>query len=214
MRRLPQTSSYSYPRVAVIRIDVHPAREIQPTRHMLSMLSPRMAHDHTYLTWSTYSNLSYSRQQIWTDPLHLRRRDPDTIHSTTAIRSAGPNPASLPQQPKNSGEKSTPVDNWLLGLPGPYHWHAIGTFNTCSRGPTERSLINTGRGYNLGGAGLPHTHSPTFTTSCPHFALMAPPGLHFNHIFGKDHSAEILRNLWPPRGLSTTQPSTVAYIYA
>jgi hypothetical protein len=91
------------------------------------------------------------------------------------------------------GEKSTPVDNWLLGLPGPYHQHTIGTFNTCSRGPTERSLIDTGEGYNLGGAGLPHTHSPTFPTSCPHFSLMAPPCLHFNHSFAKDQRVEALR---------------------
>jgi hypothetical protein len=80
-------------------------------------------------------------------------------------------------------EKSqAPVDNRLLGLSGPYHRHVIGTFNTCSRGPTKWSLINTGGGYNLGGAGLPHTHSPTFPTNCPHFPLMAPPSLHFNQI--------------------------------
>jgi hypothetical protein len=97
----------------------------------------------------------------------------------------GPYPASLPQHPKSSVEKSTPVDNRLLGLPGPYHRHAIGTFNTCSRGPTEWSLIDTGGGYNLEGAGLPHTHSPTFPTSCPHFPLMALLGLHFNQILAK-----------------------------
>jgi hypothetical protein len=130
------------------------------------------------------------------------------------IRSTGPYPASLPQPPKSSEEKSTPVDNRLLGLPGPYHRHAIGTFNTCSRGPTEQSLTDTGGGYNLGGAGLPHTHSPTFPTSCPHFPLIAPPGLHFNQILAKDQSVEFLKNLWPPRGLSTTRASTVAYIYA
>jgi hypothetical protein len=33
-----------------------------------------------------------------------------------------------------SGEKPTFYDNRLLGLPGSYLWHAIGTFNTCSRG--------------------------------------------------------------------------------
>jgi hypothetical protein len=37
------------------------------------------------------------------------------------------------------------------------HQHAIGTFNTCSRGPTHWSLTDTGGDYNLGGAGLPHT---------------------------------------------------------
>jgi hypothetical protein len=34
----------------------------QPTRHMLSTLSPHMVQDRTYLTWSTYSNLLHSRQ--------------------------------------------------------------------------------------------------------------------------------------------------------
>jgi hypothetical protein len=53
------------------------------------------------------------------------------------------------------GKSQAPVDNRLLVLPSPYHRHAIGTFNTCSRGPTERSLIDTDRGYNLGGAGFP-----------------------------------------------------------
>jgi hypothetical protein len=47
-------------------------------------------------------------------------------------------------------------------------------------GPTERSLTDTGGGYNLEGAGLPHIHSPTFPTSCLPFPLMAPPGLYFN----------------------------------
>jgi hypothetical protein len=62
------------------------------------------------------------------------------------------------------------------------HQHAIGTFNTCSRGPTHRSLINTGGGYNLGSAGLPHTHSLTFSISCLHFLLRAPPGLQFHQV--------------------------------
>jgi hypothetical protein len=76
------------------------------------------------------------------------------------------------------GKSQAPVDNRLLGLRGPYHRHAIGTFNTCSRGPTERSLIDTSGGYNLGGAGLPHTNSPTFLISCPHFPLMTQPDLY------------------------------------
>jgi hypothetical protein len=81
--------------------------KIRPIRHTFSTLSPRMLYDHTYLTRSTYSNLSYSHQQIWIDPLHSRRRAPDSIHSRTDIRSVGPYPASLPQQPKSSGEKSS-----------------------------------------------------------------------------------------------------------
>jgi hypothetical protein len=81
-------------------------------------------------------------------------------------------------------------------------------------GPTERSLIDTGGGYNLEGVGFPHIHSPTFPTSCLLFPLVAPPGLHFNQTLAKDQGVEFLKNLWPPRGLSTTRPSTIAYIYA
>jgi hypothetical protein len=44
--------------------------------------------------------------------------------------------------------KPPSVDGKLLGLPGPYHRYAIGTFNTCWQGPTHRSLTNTGGGYN------------------------------------------------------------------
>jgi hypothetical protein len=80
------------------------------------------------------------------------------------------------------GKSQASVDSRLLGLPGLYHRHVIGTFNTCSRWPTEWSLIDTGRGYNLRGAGLPCTHSPTFPTSCPHFPLVAPPDLQFNQV--------------------------------
>jgi hypothetical protein len=41
------------------------------------------------------------------------------------------------------------ADDRLLGLPGPYHLHVIGTFNTCSRVPTPRSLTDTGGGYHI-----------------------------------------------------------------
>jgi hypothetical protein len=114
----------------------------------------------------------------------------------------------------SSGESQTPINSRLLGLPSPYHWQAIGTFNTCSWGPTEQSLTDTDGGYNLKYAGLPHTHSPTFPTSCLPFPLVAPPGLQFNQFPAFTPSAEFLKILWPPRGVSTTQPSTVSYIYA
>jgi hypothetical protein len=57
----------------------------------------------------------------------------------------------------SSRESQTSINSKLLGLSGPYHKHAIGTFNTCLRGPTERSLIDTGRGYNIEGVGFPRT---------------------------------------------------------
>jgi hypothetical protein len=90
----------------------------------------------------------------------------------------------------SSGESQTSSNSRLLGLSGPYHRHAIGAFNTCSWGSTERSLTDTGGGYNLEGADLSHTHSPTFPTSCLPFPLMAPPGLQFNQVLAFTPSAE------------------------
>jgi hypothetical protein len=75
------------------------------------------------------------------------------------------------------GVKPPYVDNQLLGLPGPYHRHAIGTFNTYSRGPTHQSLTNTGGGYNLGGAGFPHITSRPAQPAISPFHLRAPPSL-------------------------------------
>jgi hypothetical protein len=57
---------------------------------------------------------------------------------------------------KQWGQSQPSVDGQLLGLSGPYVWHAIGTFNTYSKGPTHRSLTDTGGGYNLGGADFPY----------------------------------------------------------
>jgi hypothetical protein len=77
----------------------------------------------------------------------------------------------------SSGDKTTPVDVRLLGLLGLYHQHDIGTFNTCSRGPTHWSLIDTSGGYSLEGTGFPHTTlRPSQPTVSP-FHLRAPPDL-------------------------------------
>jgi hypothetical protein len=40
------------------------------------------------------------------------------------------------------GLSQAPLDDLLLGSPGPFHQHAIGTFNTCSRVSTPRSLTD------------------------------------------------------------------------
>jgi hypothetical protein len=90
--------------------------------------------------------------------------------------SFSPNPAI-----EAVGLSQVSVDDKLLGLPGPYHQHAIGTFNTCSQGRTHRSLTDTVGGYNLGDADLPHhtlrPSQPTVSTFHPR----APSGLQFNH---------------------------------
>jgi hypothetical protein len=88
---------YSYPRVTTIRIDIHHIRE-NPT-NMFSTLGPRMALDHMYLTWSTYSNLSWVTDRFGWIPLLLRKMTPYTIHNTPADRSVGPYLISLPSKP-------------------------------------------------------------------------------------------------------------------
>jgi hypothetical protein len=44
----------------------------------------------------------------------------------------------------------------------PYHRHAIGTFNTCSRVSTPRSLTDTDRGYHIESLRIATTLSPPF----------------------------------------------------
>jgi hypothetical protein len=51
------------------------------------------------------------------------------------------------------------VATQLHQLTGPVYQHSIDKFNACSRGSTHRSLTDTGRGNNLGGASFPH-HTP------------------------------------------------------
>jgi hypothetical protein len=74
---------------------------------------------------------------------------PDYIPNTSADPSMGSHPVSLILSTKEVvGLSQTFVDSRPLGLSGLYHQHAIGTFNTCSLGPTHRSLTDTGGGYN------------------------------------------------------------------
>jgi hypothetical protein len=62
----------------------------------------------------------------------------------------------------SSNERQISVDSRLLGLLGPYHQYAIGTFNTCSRVSTPRSLTNTGGGYHIENVGIVIALSPPF----------------------------------------------------
>jgi hypothetical protein len=86
---------------------------------------------------------------------------------------------SLTTANKTVGKRQAFIDNQLVGLLGPYHWHAIYTFNTCSWGPTHRSLTDTGGDYSLEGTGFPHTTpQPSQLTVSP-LHLRAPLGLQF-----------------------------------
>jgi hypothetical protein len=76
----------------------------------------------------------------WAVPLLLRKWAPDTIHSMPADQLMGPYPVSLPSQPmKQWWQSQASVDSRLVGLLSSYHQHAIGMFNTYSRGHTERT---------------------------------------------------------------------------
>jgi hypothetical protein len=153
MWRLSPTSSYSYPRVTMIRIDgeicytwhvCFPRQSTYATR-MLSAGGPRI--------WQPFT----LTQQSWTDSLLPRKSAPDSTFQPGWVAHG----TLLSLSPKHNHWISVLKINiywWTcyIDLLGPYHQHLISTFNTCSQGPTHWFLTDTGGGYNLKGAGLPH----------------------------------------------------------
>jgi hypothetical protein len=106
------------------------------------------------LTWQIFVR----RRQIWTDPTAPEKNGSwhNPRHSDWSI--CGSIPSFSPEPVNEAGGVSqAPDGDQLLGLPGSYHRHAIGTFNTCSREPTHRFLTDTDGGYNLGGSDFPYT---------------------------------------------------------
>jgi hypothetical protein len=81
------------------------------------------------------------------------------------------------RQPWSRERTFSQVVTQLLGLLGSYLQHVTSTFNTCSRVPIHRSLIDTDGRYNLKGANFPHhsLHPSQPIVLC--FPLMPPPGL-------------------------------------
>jgi hypothetical protein len=148
---------YSYLRVAVIWIDVHPAGETRPTHHMHSTLSLHMTRpyvSHTVNAWQPYAKSSIYLYRSTTPEKKGSRHNPQLDGRLIC----GSIPSFFPTIANEAvGKRQVSIDNQLLGLPGPYHRHAIGTFNTCSRGPTHRSLTDMGRGYSLKGVGFSRT---------------------------------------------------------
>jgi hypothetical protein len=72
------------------------------------------------------------------------------------------------------GLSQASINDSLLGLPGLYHRHAIGTFNTCSRGSTHRSLTDIGGGLQPWRCRLSIHHYPTFPTDGPPHSTQGP----------------------------------------
>jgi hypothetical protein len=109
-------------------------------------------------TWQPF----ISHQQRWRDPTAPEKKG--SRHKPQpgwVIRRSATNFLSQHSH-WSSNESQTSVDNRLLGLLGPYHRHAIGTFNTCSRVPTPQSITNTGGGYHIENLGIATTLSPPF----------------------------------------------------
>jgi hypothetical protein len=154
----------------------------RPTRHTLSTLDPCMVIDHTYLTWSTYSNLSWVIDKFGWIPLLLRNRDSrlHTQHAGWPICISPPN--FSPPHSQWSSRIKLKFCRWqATRLTGPIYQSAISTFNTCSWGATHRSLTDIGGGYNLRGTGFPHTTPRLSQSTVSTFHLRVSPGLQFNH---------------------------------
>jgi hypothetical protein len=114
-------------------------------------------------TWQPFA----SHQRRWTDPTAPEKKgswhnpQPDWVIHRSATQ-------FLSQHSNwSSNESQTFVDSRLLGLPGPYHQHAIGTFNTCSQVPTPQFLTDTGEGYHKGNLRIATSLSPSFPFEGP-----------------------------------------------
>jgi hypothetical protein len=118
----------------------------------------------------------------------------EQIHCTREEWLLTQSTARWPSDPRVRTQLLSHNSQWSSGEKSSFYWQPtnrlIGPISpACDRyvqylltGPTERSLIDIGGGYNIGGAGLPRTHSPTFPSSYPHFPLVVSPGLQFNQV--------------------------------
>jgi hypothetical protein len=173
---------YSYPRVAAIRIDVHPVGE-NPTN------TP-----HAFHTQSVYGSRSYvshvinayqpfvSHRQSWTESLLPRKMAPDTGHSTPADRSVGPYPVSLLSQPMKQWREPNICRQQATRLIGSISLACDQYVQYLLTGSTHRSLIDTGGGYSHKDVGFPHTTPRPSQPMVSPFHLRVPPGLQFNQL--------------------------------
>jgi hypothetical protein len=129
-----------------------------------------------HLTWSAWDNLFLVPTKSKQAPPPGRSLH-DQRHTVPAVVLSG---LILPpmRQPWSRGKKFWPSGYTDTSAYWAHkHQYAIGTFNTCSRGPTHPSLIDTGRGYNLRGVGLPHITPRPSQPAISTFHLKALPGL-------------------------------------
>jgi hypothetical protein len=141
----------------VIQIDVHPTGE-NPTNTSRMLSTPV----HVRLAYASCRRSPYMAT-FHTDPTKL---DGFTAPDSTSQPGWVVRGTRLSFSPNTAIEimrlRQTSVDNSLLGLSDPYHRHAIGMINTCSRVPTPQSLTDTGGGYHIENLGIATTLSPPF----------------------------------------------------
>jgi hypothetical protein len=147
---------------------------IQSACHTLSMLGLHMALDYTYLTWSVYINISRVVNRVGRMHCSREKNAPDSTSQPDWVARG----THLSFSPNTTIEAvrliQAPIDGKLLDLLCPHHQHTIDTLNVCSYGPTNRSLTDTGRNYNLRGVGLPHHTPRSFQLMILYFPSKSP----------------------------------------
>jgi hypothetical protein len=141
----------------------------RPTCHTLFMFGSRMALDHMYITWSTYSNLSRSHHSDGQSH-YFQEKGLPTQSTTRWLTDLQVCTQFLSCVSHWSSEGRVTLcwcqTTMLTGL---IYRHAIGTFNTCSREPTHRSLTDTAGAttlevltFHIPLPDLPNQRSPLF----------------------------------------------------
>jgi hypothetical protein len=121
-----KTISYSYPRVAVIWIDVHPAVETWSTRHIRH--SYASCGQSPYMTTINANPVEldgsyYSQEKKAHAPIHIRRLTDLWVHTQFLSHN------------NHWGSRLKPIIRWwiyYIDLLDLYHQYAISMFNTCS----------------------------------------------------------------------------------
>jgi hypothetical protein len=191
MRRLPQTSGYSYPRVAAIRIDVHPAGEnLTNTTRML----PTPVH-----VCPTYASCRWS---LYVATFHEAPTDLDRSHCSWEKGLPTQSTARRLIDPRVRTHLLSRTSQWSRGCkPSSSRWPTTRftepISSACDRyvqyllmGANWMVLNRHRRGLQPWRCRLATYPLPTFPTRCLPFPLVAPPGLYFNKILAKNQGVE------------------------
>jgi hypothetical protein len=161
---LPQISGYSYLRVTVIQINVHPAGE-NPTNTPRTLPTPVHAHPaYAFCRQFPYVTTFHWLPRSWNR--HLHPEEVLAIKDRLAQLSSWVTLFLLPCDSPGVGERGFgPMVIQLHQLTGPIS-PACDWYVQYLLAGANRTVLKL---KHLGGAGLPRTHSPPFSTSCLHF---------------------------------------------